>query len=171
MLSTLVSCCSEHMLDRIVQQVKSHVWVLMNDKFGNCVLQTFFRRNHTKGVSLVIANCLKHINTLLIRRFPKLMLVNLVHEGCFDAHTDRICQAIPQLKLANSLKILQRKESCSLFLLLVSRSRLSTRESLFGILRSKLGLDLGFEPANALKNLDKDLYQLLLDLQRISVRP
>jgi hypothetical protein len=169
MLSTLVSCCSEHMLDKVVHQVKNQVWVLMNDKFGNCVLQTFFKRNHTKGVSMVIADCLRHINTLLIRRFPKLMLINLIQDGLFDLYTDRICQTLPQLKPANLLKVVQRKESCSLFLLLLSKSRLPIRESLFRFLQSNLNLNFGPKPPSSLKNLDRELYQDFLDLRRLSI--
>lgn len=38
MLSTLVTCCSETVLARIVEMIKQQIWILMNDKFGNYVL-------------------------------------------------------------------------------------------------------------------------------------
>ena len=53
MLATLVSTCSQAMLSHAVYCMKTHIWVLMNDKFGNYVLQIVVERNEQEGSKLI----------------------------------------------------------------------------------------------------------------------
>jgi hypothetical protein len=130
MLSTLVSCCSDQILDQVVQHIKSHVWILMNDKFGYCILQTIFQRNHEGGIALIRQACAKHINTLLIRRYPKLLLINLIHEGRARALPHYLLQAFAAAGCPSVQTIIERRESASLFLLMLAECSDSQRRSL-----------------------------------------
>jgi hypothetical protein len=120
MLSTLVSCCSDQILDQVVQHIKSHVWIIMNDKFGYCILQTIFQRNHEGGIALIRRACFKHMDALLIRRYPKLLLINLIHEGIAQGLIQTITNQLVHVKGSILQTIIERRESCSLFLLMLS---------------------------------------------------
>jgi hypothetical protein len=138
MLSTLVSCCSDQILDQVVQHIKSHVWALMNDKFGNCILQTIFQRNHEGGIALIRQACAKHINTLLIRRYPKLLLINLIHEGRAGPLPHQLLQAFVAAGCPSVQTIIERRESASLFLLMLAQCSDSQRRSLAKTLQPAL---------------------------------
>jgi len=93
-------------------------------------LQTIFQRNHEGGIALIRQACAKHINTLLIRRYPKLLLINLIHEGRARALPLQLLQAFVAGGCPSIQTIIERRESASLFLLMLAECSDQQRRSL-----------------------------------------
>ena len=120
MLSTLVSCCSEQMLDQVVELTTGHIWDLMNDKFGNCMLQTYYRRSHVRGIQLIEESAADNYEEFLTRRYPKIMLINLMSENRAERIVESICRSLTSADTSVLAPVLQKRESFSLLLLMAS---------------------------------------------------
>ena len=128
MLSSLVQCCSITILERVVDVICSDVWQMMNDRFGNCVLQGFFKRQSIRGMSLVLAACRENIDTLFSRRFPKLMIINLIHEEELKLKDSNELLDLVLMKGSDFIwSCVQKREGLALMLLLVSRNESVSR--------------------------------------------
>jgi len=121
MLSTLVSCCSDAVLDRTYEKVKDHFWLLMNDKFGNYTLQVFLERSHDEAVKLLLRTCLKNYETLLVKKYPKFLLIKLIELGGFEEFLKSLVNKLVDGQLGKLILVFEKKESSYLFALVVSR--------------------------------------------------
>ena len=121
MLSTLVSCCSEHMLDQVVAQIKNHIWVLMNDKFGNYVLQIIVERGHVFATSLIKTICLKNYNIILIRKYPKFLLIKITELDVSGQFCSEMIYNVVNMDAYLVLQIFEKRDSSMLFLLFLSK--------------------------------------------------
>jgi Pumilio-family RNA binding repeat len=130
MLSTLVSCCSEHMLDQVVELTTGYIWELMNDKFGNCMLQTYYRRSQVRGVQLIEKAAIDHFEEFLTRRYPKIMLINLLSENRAVKVAESLCRLLASADTSVLAPALQKRESFSLLLLMASSSSLELISSI-----------------------------------------
>ena len=121
MLSTLVSCCSEQTLQDIINLIRSHIWILMNDKFGNYVLQILIERGQINGTSMIKQACLNNAQLLLTRKYPKFLVIKVVEvdsEGGFSQEMVKLVLSSDENLL---VEILGKRDSAMLLLLLVSR--------------------------------------------------
>jgi hypothetical protein len=121
MLSTLVSCCSEHMLDQVVAQIKNHIWVLMNDKFGNYVLQIIVERGHEFATSMIKTICLKNYNIILIRKYPKFLLIKITELDVTCQFCSEMMYNVINMEAYLVLQIFEKRDSSMLFLLFLSK--------------------------------------------------
>jgi hypothetical protein len=121
MLSTLVSCCSEHMLDQVVAQIKNHIWVLMNDKFGNYVLQIIVERGHGFATNLIKTICLKNYNIILIRKYPKFLLIKITELDVSGQFCSEMIYNVVNMEAYLVLQIFEKRDSSMLFLLFLSK--------------------------------------------------
>jgi hypothetical protein len=121
MLSTLVSCCSEAVLNRTFEKVKDHFWLLMNDKFGNYTLQVFLERNHKEAIELLLRTCLKNHETLLVKKYPKFLLIKLIELGGYEEFLRSLVCRLVDGHLDTLSSVFVKKESSYLFTLIVSR--------------------------------------------------
>ncbi len=121
MLSTLVSCCSEHMLDQVVAQIKNHIWVLMNDKFGNYVLQIIVERGHVYATSMIKTICLKNYNIILIRKYPKFLLIKITELDQTGKFCAEMIYNVVNMEAYLVLQIFEKRDSSMLFLLFLSK--------------------------------------------------
>ena len=161
MLSTLVSCCSEAVLNRTYAKVKDHFWLLMNDKFGNYTLQVFLERNHSEAVKLLLQTCLKHHESLLVKKYPKFLLIKLIELGGYEAFLRSLVNRLVGGGLPTLVAVFEKKESSYLFALIVSRFRaeciIKTCSKLQRLLRT---VDL-----SSLASPDKNVYKILAKLR------
>jgi len=118
-LNAFVSRCPEQTLDRLVRSIKQQIWPMMNDKFGVWVIQTIYARRNARGVFLINSACIKHINSLIIRRYPKLMLINLIEKQAIGELPSFYARHFKAIK-SNQLPMLLKRESLSVFLLMMS---------------------------------------------------
>jgi hypothetical protein len=121
MLSTLVSCCSEAVLNTTFAKVKDHFWLLMNDKFGNYTLQVFLERNHKEAIKLLLRTCLKNYTTLLVKKYPKFLLIKLIELGGYEEFLRSLVNRLVVGELDALVAVFEKKESSYLFTLIVSR--------------------------------------------------
>lgn len=122
MLSTLVSCCSDQTLQEVVSIIRNHIWVLMNDKFGNYVLQVILERGQATGTSLVQAACLKNHHIIMTRKYPKFLLIKIVElEDRSGDFSSQMIKKLVELDDATLYSILEKRDSAMLMLLILSR--------------------------------------------------
>lgn len=123
MLATLANVCPLAMLSEIVYIVRNHIWVLMNDKFGNYVLQIVVEREEKEGTRLIKTACLKNGGMILTRKYPKFLIIKLVEmETEYDFCTDMI-ESVSQMDPASIWQIISRRDSAMLLLLIMSKQR------------------------------------------------
>ena len=156
MLSTLVSCCSEHMLDQVVELTAGHIWDLMNDKFGNCMLQTYYRRSQVRGIQLIEKFAADHHEEFLTRRYPKIMLINLLSEKRAEKVAESLCRLLASADTSVLAPALQKRESFSLLLLMSS----STSAELISSMCSRIFLSIEEHFDTSTSNLDLELLHL-----------
>ena len=123
MLATLVSTCSQAMLSHAVYCMKTHVWVLMNDKFGNYVLQIVVERNEQEGSKLIKLACLKNFSLILTRKYPKFLLIKMVEMETTAEFCSRLMGSIIDMDDESLWGIISKKDSAMLMLLLISKQR------------------------------------------------
>lgn len=123
MLATLVSTCSQAMLSHAVYCMKTHIWVLMNDKFGNYVLQIVVERNEQEGSKLIKLACLKNFSLILTRKYPKFLLIKMVEMETTTEFCSRLMGSIIDLDDESLWGIISKKDSAMLMLLLISKQR------------------------------------------------
>lgn len=123
MLATLVSTCSQAMLSHAVYCMKTHVWVLMNDKFGNYVLQIVVERNEQEGSKLIKLACLKNFSLILTRKYPKFFLIKMVEMETTAEFCSRLMGSIIDMDDESLWGIISKKDSAMLMLLLISKQR------------------------------------------------
>jgi hypothetical protein len=164
MLSTLVSCCSDQILDRVLDAIKPHAWELMNDKFGNCVLQGFFKRNHIPGINSIINECRANAEHILMRRYPKLMLINLIHENIFGDAIQGILESLTALKVQLLQAIVQRRESFCLLLLMIASSTEEAASNILNRLTEIPDINQAAVFCESVKQVDQDLQDYLRSL-------
>jgi hypothetical protein len=123
LLTTLVSCCSNGMLSEVVTVVKTNAWSLMNDKFGNYVLQIIFTRDHMQGVKICKEVCKSNAETILFRKYPKFFLLKIYELNKYKDFLRDIVNIILQGDdtLLNDLAM--KKDSSWLFLTLLTTLR------------------------------------------------
>lgn len=120
MLSTLVSCCSEKTLLDVLNCIRIHIWILMNDKFGNYVLQILMERAPPNKTSLIKLACLKNYPVVLTRKYPKFLLIRIVeleNEGEFST---QMTSKVLELDNDSLYAILAKRDSAMLLLLILS---------------------------------------------------
>lgn len=123
MLATLVSTCSQAMLSYTVYCMKTHVWVLMNDKFGNYVLQIVVERNEQEGSKLIKLACLKNFSVILTRKYPKFLLIKMVEMETTTEFCSRLMGSIIDMDDESLRGIISKKDSAMLMILLISKQR------------------------------------------------
>ncbi len=106
MLSTLVSCCSEHML------------------------QTYYRRSHVRGIQLIEESAADNYEEFLTRRYPKIMLINLMSENRAERIVESICRSLTSADTSVLAPVLQKRESFSLLLLMASSTSVESISSI-----------------------------------------
>jgi len=123
MLATLVSCCSQTLLSHTVYCMKTHIWVLMNDKFGNYVLQIVVERGEQEGSKLIKQACLKNYTVILTRKYPKFLLIKMIEMEKNTDFCSRLMGSIIIMDDSSIWNILSKKDSAMLMTLLVSKQR------------------------------------------------
>lgn len=123
MLATLVNVCPPQLLAEIVYIIRNHIWVLMNDKFGNYVLQIVVEREDREGTKLIKNACLKNGGMILTRKYPKFLIIKIVEmETDYEFCTDMM-DSVSMLDMASIWQILSRRDSSMLTLLIMSKQR------------------------------------------------
>lgn len=123
MLATLVTSCSQSLLSHIVYCMKAHIWILMNDKFGNYVLQIVAERGEQEGTKLIKLACLKNYSVILTRKYPKFLLIKMVEMDASNEFCGRLMGSIMGLDENSLWAIISKKDSAMLLVLLVSKQR------------------------------------------------
>jgi hypothetical protein len=123
MLATLVNVCPPTLLSEIVYTIRNHIWVLMNDKFGNYVLQIVVERGDREGTILIKNACLKNGGMILTKKYPKFLIIKIVEmEIDYEFCTD-VMGSVSMLDMASIWQILSRRDSAMLTLLIMSKQR------------------------------------------------
>ncbi len=152
--------CPETCLDRLAVLIKSKVWGLMNDKFGNLLLQSFFKRKQRTGMDLITQVCIKHSTNIFVRKYPKLMLMNLVLAGSAGELASKMVLPVERIPKKQLQTVAQKKESFALLLLL-----LCTGCSLETLSYSVSKISLSLSSLASLPRLDKELRIILRTIQ------
>lgn len=121
MLSTLVGCCSDATLLEIVGLIKNYIWVLMNDKFGNYVLQILVERAQPQGTNLVKAACLKNSPIILTRKYPKFLLIKIVDLDTDGSFSAEMMQRVMELEDVTLADIISKRDSFMLLMLILCK--------------------------------------------------
>lgn len=121
MLSTLVSCCSLQVLDTVVGLIKNHIWTLMNDKFGNYVLQIILERSHQQGTNLIRSACLKNSDLVLTRKYPKFLIIKILELDADQAFSVEMMKNLVKLDNSALFAVMEKKDSSSLLLLVLTK--------------------------------------------------
>jgi hypothetical protein len=119
MLATLVGTCSDTMASEVVNLIKNNVWVLMNDKFGNYVLQVLFTRDNQQAISLCKVACLRNANNILFRKYPKYILLKIHELGTYSSFIEELVTAILKSSDIIYQDLASKSEAFNLFLLLL----------------------------------------------------
>lgn len=119
MLATLVGACSDAMVSEVVGLIKNNIWVLMNDKFGNYVLQVLFTRQHYQAISLCKTACLRNANNILFRKYPKYILMKIYELGTYSSFIQELVTAILKSSDIIYQDLASKSEAFHLFLLLL----------------------------------------------------
>lgn len=125
MLSTLVSCCSDAILQEVVSLIRNHIWVLMNDKFGNYVLQIILERGQPLGASLVKTICFKNYSVIFTRKYPKFLLIKIVELELLGDFSNLMTKKILELDAASLFNLLSKRDSAMLLLLMFANVELA----------------------------------------------
>ena len=120
LLTTLVSCCSDKMLSDVVKVVKSHAWSLMNDKFGNYVLQILFTRDHMQGVKICKEVCKSNAEAVLFRKYPKFFLLKIYELNRYNGFLRELIKIVLQGDDTLLKDLAMKKDTSSLFLTLLT---------------------------------------------------
>lgn len=142
-LATLVSCCSQALVGHLAYSLRNHTWVLMNDKFGNYVLQILAERGATETTEAIKYTCLMNIGVLLTRKYPKFLLIKLLEMEQSSDFCDNVMDAILGLDYDAIRNILDRRESAMLVIMLLSKQTLTLMEQNADTVESLLANDQG----------------------------
>ena len=166
MLSTLVNCCSEDVLDRIINNIHAYIWLLMNDKFGNYLLQLFFERKNKKAMDLVYLNCLQNSNLLFIKKYPKFLLIKILEKYQVDQDflKDLVRSVLEEGKPV-MVPILQRRDSSYLFLLTIAHLPYERISEIGGVLEKTY---LSYPKCNLVSNSDNEYLRTFREISRLS---
>ena len=160
-LSSMVSRCSDKIFDRVVDDISNHIWILMNEKFGNCILQVIHQRKHVHGKELVKQTCIKNVATIMIRRYPKIMITNLINENIAGDLPETILNHMIINRLPAIHTIVQRRESSTLFFLML----LSVKSSKYMVRLSRMLMEYLDDQTIAL--MDREMHGLFLMLLKL----
>lgn len=128
MLSTLVHHCSHQVLSAIIEMIKPQIWILMNDKFGNYVLQIILEKQHAEGTKHIKNTCLKNCSQILGRKYPKFLIIKLVEVDQAGDFAQNLAQKIVQSDDENVAGIMIKRDSASLLTLILARAVMSSLE-------------------------------------------
>lgn len=120
---TLVGCCSDELLSHIVYYVRQQVWILMNDKFGNYLLQLLAERGQQEAKQMIKSACLKNISTILTRKYPKFLLIKLIEMEKSSEFCDQLMGAIIRMDDAAIQNTIAKRDSAMLLVLIMSKQR------------------------------------------------
>lgn len=126
-LSVLVDRCSDQMLADLFDLLQAHIWTLVNDKFGNYVLQVIYERGRrpeavTRLASdLILAECLKNIGGLVTRKYPKFLLIRIIELDADGSFSDQAVRLLCSADLSLARSLFERKESKMILMLLLTR--------------------------------------------------
>jgi hypothetical protein len=120
MLATLLGVCSDAMVSEIVSLIKNNIWVLMNDKFGNYVLQVLFARENQQAITLCKAACIRNANNILFRKYPKYILLRIYELGTYSSFIEELVAAIVKSSDVIFQDLASKNEAFDFFLLLLS---------------------------------------------------
>ena len=77
-LVSYFSILSDDSIKNVFKHLKKHIWNLLNDKFGNYILQKVIERN-VKPYKTIIENlCLKHLLKLIQKKHPRYIIFKLI---------------------------------------------------------------------------------------------
>lgn len=77
-LVSYFSILSDESIKNVFKHLKKHIWNLLNDKFGNYILQKVIERN-IKPYKTIIENlCLKHLLKLIQKKHPRYIIFKLI---------------------------------------------------------------------------------------------
>lgn len=123
MLATLVGVCSLDMLSQVVYYMRNHTWILMNDKFGNYVLQIVAERGDHDGTMMIKHACMKNATVILTRKYPKFLLIKIVEMEKDNDFCDRMMESLISMDDNSIWQILSKRDSAMLLVLIMSKQR------------------------------------------------
>src|SRR3990167_6754960 len=120
-LSTIAGICEEEVLDQIIELVADHMWLLMNDKFGNYLVLLFFDKHKQQAIESIKQACLANSQHIISRKFPKFILMRFLRAPEHKEFVQLLAARILSHPVDSLLTYIARKENVALFILLLGR--------------------------------------------------
>ena len=92
MMRLLVSAFSKfenQLLRRIFKPLKKYIWNMLNDKFGNYILQKVVEKDLRPYKSLIESLCIKHSQKLILKKYPRYILLKIIENDEFGKFSER----------------------------------------------------------------------------------
>lgn len=77
-LVTIFSNFSDDILKRMFKVLKKYIWNLLNDKFGNYILQRVIEKNMVQYKEMIEEKCLKNTQKVILKKYPRYILLKLI---------------------------------------------------------------------------------------------
>lgn len=132
-LVALFSKFSDDILKRMFNILKKYTWNLLNDKFGNYILQKVIERNMTPFKGLIEDKCIKNAPKLILKKYPRYILLRLIEFDETGIFCERLFKVIcfEQSPFFVKKKLVWKKETSCLVLLSLFGSRRENFEGYF----------------------------------------
>lgn len=88
--------CPEDVLTKIALIFESNLSYLLNDNFGNYLLQIFFERDCPEGMEMCKSNLLKTYRKSLIRRYSRYVLLKALQKAGSEQFSEAILEKLVQ---------------------------------------------------------------------------
>jgi hypothetical protein len=72
------SVLSDESIENIFKHLKKNIWNLLNDKFGNYILQKVIERNIKPYKTIIEKLCIKHLVKLIQKKHPRYIIFKLI---------------------------------------------------------------------------------------------
>lgn len=128
-LVSIFSKFSDNILKRMFKILKKFIWNLLNDKFGNYILQKIIEKNLDPFKEIIEEKCLSNASRVILKKYPRFILLKLIENDANGIFCERFFRAVcfNQKPYFVHKKLIWKKETSSLVLL-----------SLFGLRNKKI---------------------------------
>jgi pumilio RNA-binding family len=133
LLVSIFSQFSDDMLKRMFKPLKKYIWNLLNDKFGNYILQKVIERNIKPFKGIIENLCAKHCQKLILKKYPRYILLRIIENDNTGKFSEKIFYQICFKEDESYIqkKIVWKVETSCLVLLALMKMKLGKLKKLF----------------------------------------
>lgn len=90
LLVSYFSILSDSSIHTIFKHLKKNIWNLLNDKFGNYILQKVIERNIKPYKNIIESLCLKHLLKLIQKKHPRYIIFKLIEADSTGKFSEKL---------------------------------------------------------------------------------